>query len=241
MSNATAKSKLLAVLERFEDLNPDISVLAQREINALARECPRECFPEVAAVVTRLIDLYQQTPTARVGKAILKEYFAALENSARLLAEAGEISSRAPEQNLQSFSTALVSYTTSDYGALDHCKILNRAEIPEPLSNAADSFRRRIEVVDTVFGIGFEALWNLDPAQFEIWAADYLDAHQGDLAPDVIRDLLRVLSPARSFTPRMITWLTTWCADSALLEYWPLVTRFADRILGRVALRGWAG
>ena len=240
MSESDAKSKLLGILARFEDLNPDISVLAQREINALAHECPRECFPEIAAVVARRIDLYQETPTARVGKAILKEYFAALENSARLLAEAGEISSRAPEQTLQSFSTALVSYTTSDYGALDHCKILNRAEIPEPLSNAADSFRRRIEVVDTVFGIGFEALWNLDPKQFELWATDYLDAHQGNLSPDVIRDLLRVLSPARSLTPRMITWLVTWCADSALLEYWPLVTRFSDRILGRLALRGWA-
>ena len=91
MSNATAKSKLLAILKHFEDLNPDISVRAQREINALAQECPVEYFPEIAAAVERLIALYQDTPTARVGKAILKEYFAALENSARLLAEAGEI------------------------------------------------------------------------------------------------------------------------------------------------------
>ena len=235
-----AKSKLLGILAALEDLNPDISVTSQREINSLARACPTECFPEVAAEVEKLIALYQDTPTARVGKAILKEYFAALENSARLLAEAGEINAVPHDDNPRSFSTAMVLYTTADYGALDHCKILNRAQIPEPLSNAADSFRRRIEVVDTVFGIGFEALWNLDPAQFENWAADYLDRHQGNLAPDVIRDLLRVLAPSRALTPRMTNWLLSWSADAALLEYWPLVTRFSDRLLGRLALRGWA-
>lgn len=240
MPDSNSKTKLLGILASLEDLNPDISVLAQREINALARKCPHECFPEVAAAVERLISLYQNTPTARVGKAILKEYFAALENSARLLAEAGEITPVPAGDAARSFSTAMVLYTTADYGALDHCKILNRAQIPEPLSNAADSFRRRIEVVDTVFGIGFEALWNLDPNQFEVWAADYLDAHQGDLSPDVIRDLLRVFAPARTLTPRIVNWLTTWCADTALLEYWPLVTRFSDRLLGRLALRGWA-
>lgn len=240
MSKSDAKSQLLAILDRFEDLNADISVLAQREINALARKCPPESFGEIAQKVEHLIELYQETPTARVGKAILKEYFAALEHSARQLAAAGEITTLPKDPNLRSFSTALVLYSTTDYGALDHCKILNRAEIPEPLSNAADSFRRRIEVVDTVFGIGFEALWNLDPAQFEEWTANYLDAHQGNLAPDVIRDLLRVLTTARSLSPRIIAWLVTWCGDSALLEYWPLVTRFSDRILGRIALRGWA-
>ena len=147
MSITDAKSKLLGILSRFEDLNPDISVRAQREINALARECPAEGFPEIAAAVERLIVLYQDTPTARVGKAILKEYFAALENSARLLAEAGEITAVPQDEQSHTFSTAMVLYSTANYGALDHCKILNRAEIPEPLSNAADSFRRRIEVV----------------------------------------------------------------------------------------------
>ena len=240
MSNATAKSKLLAILKHFEDLNPDISVRAQREINALAQECPVEYFPEIAAAVERLIALYQDTPTARVGKAILKEYFAALENSARLLAEAGEITAIPHDERTRTFSTAMVLYTSANYGALDHCKILNRAEIPEPLSNAADSFRRRIEVVDTVFGIGFEALWNLSSEHFEAWATDYLDAHQGDLSPDVIRDLLHVLAPSHTLTPRMVNWLLTWSADTALLEYWPLVTRFSDRLLGRLALRNWA-
>ena len=108
MPNATAKSKLLAILKRFEDLNPDISVCAQREINALAQECPVEYFPEIAAAVERLISLYQNTPTARVGKAILKEYFAALENSARLLAEAGEITAIPYDERSRTFSTAMV-------------------------------------------------------------------------------------------------------------------------------------
>ena len=235
-----SQARLLSILRRFEDLNPDISVAGQREINALARECPPEAFPEVAAAVERLIELYQQTPTARVGEAILKEYFAAIDNSARQLAESGEITAVPREEVPKSFSTAMVLYTTANYGALDHVKILNRAEIPEPLSNAADSFRRRIEVVDTVFGIGFEALWNLDARQFEEWMVNYLERHQGNLSPEVIRDLLRVLAPSKSLSPRMLQWLLAWCADAALLEYWPLVTRFSDRLLGRIALRGWA-
>ena len=245
MKAADPAQLLLERLRALEDLNPDIPAPRRGELLRLARDCAPGAFPTLAQEVERLIALYLDTPTSHVGRAILAEYFEAIEHSAAHLLECGEIHAPGgrggePAAPSQTISNALVLYSASEYSALDRCKILNRAEIPPPLSNAADSFRRRIEVVETVFGIGFELLAALDLRQFQLWAADYLDAHKGDLDPVLIRDLLQILRDApEQIQPRLREWLFTWCADTALLEHWPLVVRFSDRLLARIALAAW--
>lgn len=237
---AAPETTLLERLRALEDMNPDLSAGEQREFYSLAAAAPKSAFGPLAEEVERLLSIYQQGTIPRVGKAILQEYFQALEKTASQLLAAGEISA-IPDVtgSKRSFSQSLVLYSTHDYSALDRCRILNRAEIPEALSNAADSYRRRLEVVDTAFGIGFEVLYHLDPEQFQQWAVRYLDEHAGALEPEVIRDLLHTLRNSRTVIPQFQEWLIRWCADEALLEHWPLVTRYADRLLGRLALRAW--
>jgi len=241
LSPTSALESLMGRLRALEDLNPDLSGVALRQLDELAKACDPADFGVVAEEVRKLVDIYLDTPTIRVGKGILKEYFTALERTATRLLEAGEISApvTTAEKSSQSFSQALVLYSAFDYGALDRCKILNRAEIPETLSNAADAFRRRIEVVDTVFGIGFRVLWQMDCSRFQDWAVEYLKENEGTLSPEVIRDLLWVLRNEKSLQGSMLEWVLRWCGDEALLEHWPLVVRYADRLADRLYLRQW--
>lgn len=241
MTSAAALAELLERLQALEELNPDLSGIEQRRLDLLARRCEKNAFEEVAAEVSKLVELYLDTPTIREGKLILKEYFKTLERSAQRLLEAGEIHA-APEQKDRAnstFSQALVLASAFDYNALDRCKIMSQANIPEPLFHAADSYRRRLEVVDTVFGIGFRVLWNLDEPRFQQWAIGYLEQHQGNLAPEVIRDMLWVLRNSTEILPELREWMLRWCGDEALLEDWPLVVRYTDRLLDRLALQAW--
>lgn len=240
MTPSEALEELLGRLRALETLNPDLSGVEQFRLDALARRCDPSAYDEVASQVRHLVEIYLDTPTIRIGKAILKEYFGALERTARRLLDAGEIKAAPESQATQTtFSQALVLRSAFDYNALDRCKILNRAEIPETLSNAADAYRRRIEVVDTVFGVGFRVLWNLDPVHFQEWCVGYLDENSGSLSPEVIRDMLWVLRDSKEIQPKMLEWLLRWCGDEALLEHWPLVVRYADRLLDRLALENW--
>ena len=231
----------MEILRGLEDMNPDLSHIGTMEITRLAGECPPEAFEPVAGQVRRLIDLFLESPQARAARAVMKKYFSALEASARLLQASGEINSRAqlPENGAGSFSTSLVLYSTSGFTPLEKCLLLSRAEVPEELTNAADAVRRRLEVVETVFSLGFAALDRIDRGRFIEWAADYLEENQGALAPEVIRDLLVAMRRHRETTPQIIRWLFRWCADGALLEHWPLVTKYADRMLGTLALAAW--
>ncbi len=226
----------------MEDLNPVLSDTALRELDNLADQCPSDAFPAIAAAVAKLLELYNNSTISNAGQAILQEYFQLLENSAKQLADAGVIKALpTPENNAdeRSLSAALVLYKTHDYSAIDHCKILTQAHVPEELCHAADAYRRRVEVVDTVFGVGFRVLHRMDVQRFQEWAADYLDSHTGQLTPEVIRDLIFTLRNEQQVSPRIAQWLAKWCGDAALLENWPLVTRYADRLLGRLALRQW--
>lgn len=235
--------QILDFLTGLEDLNPDISGLEERRLEEWARQCLPEDFELIARQVERLIELYQQAPTIRVGKAILREYFQALEDSAQRLLEQGEISAPpagAGDAGGAVYSHSLILYSRGAHSALDHCKILSQAQIPEPLSNAADSFRRRVEVVDTVFAIGLKVLWQIDDGRFQQWALSFLESHRGDLSPEVIRDLVLVLRQCDGLRKELVEWLLEWCGDFTLLEHWPLVTRHADRLLGRIAIEKWS-
>lgn len=235
-----AREELFQRLRDLEDLNPDLPGREVARLEELARLCGPECFPAVARQVRRLLDLYLGMPTLQVGRAILGEYFHLLEAGAARLLAAREISPRpALPAASGGVSQALVLYSAFDYTPADRCRILSRTEIPETLSRAADAFRRRVEVVDTVFGLGFRVMWLLDPLAFQQWATDYLTEKEGDLAPEVIRDMLWVMGKSQALSPAMTEWLFRWCGDMALLEDWPLVVCQADRLADRLFLLAW--
>ncbi len=237
----TPVKQILDFLSGLELLNPDISHLQERQLSDWAQRCQPGDFPTIADEVEKLITLYQDAPLMHVGQAVLHEYFLALEKSAQKLLAQGEISAPQSDESAQLhvYSQSLIRYSRNEHNALDHCKILSRADIPETLSNAADSFRRRVEVVDTVFGIGLRVLWEIDEAQFQAWAIEYIAHHREGMSPELIRDLLLVMRKSPSLRNELQVQLLEWCGDFTLLEHWPLVTRYADRLLGRIALERW--
>ncbi len=237
--NGTPQEELRGMLRALEDMNPDIPEERHRHLLNLAAKCGPSFFDEAAAQVAHLLELANMTTAERVGREILGEYYRVIEQSARRLLEAGEISAASSAGQNAGLSTALVLYSQQDYSALDRCKILSHADIPEPLVNAADSYRRRIEVVDSVGALGFEVLNTLDGKQFQIWAACYVKDHRGQLPPTVLRDILTVLRLETELQPPLLELLQEWCADGALLDQWPLVTRRADRLLSHIALKQW--
>lgn len=232
--------KLLAFLRRLEELNPDIPERERRQAEEWAAQCvPAEDFAAVAATVERLIILYNAAPAMQVGQAVLREYFQALEDCAHRLIEAGQIRGGSAEETGTACTAVPALCRQSGGNALEHCMILNRADIPEALSNAADAFRRRVEVVDTVFGLGMDLLWRIDETSFQQWAVDYLARHEGRVNPEVMRDFLSVMRKCGVLRPELLERLFEWCGDFTLLEHWPVVTRHADRLLGRLAVERW--
>ncbi len=243
---AALRAELLRILKGLEDLNPDIPERVWLRLKELCALCGPGAFPQAAAQVRRLLELYLHTGTLRVGSDALKEYHRLLEKGVQKLLESGEITLRDPGGADASairadsgVSRALALPHPREYAPLDRCKILQRTEIPESITRAADAFRRRVEVVDTVYGIGFQVLWLLDADAFQRWIAELFRAQEGSLAPEVIRDVLWVMRRAPALSPDIREWLLRWCGDPALLEEWPLVARRADGIADRLFLRHW--
>jgi hypothetical protein len=235
MPSSDTSQQLIACLQRLEDLNPDLTTTELRRIYALAESVGKEFFPVAAEQTERLIGLYRQSPVKQRGAEILAEYFQHLDACARQLCEAGEISPA--QEGRKSFSTALVPL--SERPALDWCKILNRAEPPKPLIKAADAFRRRHEVVASVVEIAFRVMWLVDRSQAVNWLIEYFKRQDGDHDPDVIRDALMVVLDDEELPPTFLSWVETWALDANLLEYWPTVTRLADRIICRYGMEAW--
>ncbi len=235
MPSSDISQQLTACLQRLEDLNPDLTTAELRQLYVLAESVGKEFFPVAATQAERLIARYRQSPVKRHGAEILAEYFQHLDACARQLCAAGEISPA--RESHRSFSTALVPRTERQ--ALDLCKILNRAEVPRPLIKAADAFRRRHEVVASVVEIAFRVMWRVDRRQAASWLVDYFHRQDGDHDPDVIRDALMVALDDQDLPPAFLAWAETWALDANLLEYWPTVTRLADRLLCRYGLAAW--
>ena len=236
MSSSETTRQLAERLQGLEDLNPDLTTAALRQLYDLAETVGADFFPAAAAQAERLITLYCQSPVKRLGAEILEEYFQQLDVCARQLCEAGEISPAVPAAR-RSFSTALVP--VAERPALDLCKILNRAAVPKPLTKAADAFRRRNEVVAGVVEIAFRVMWRIDRTQAAAWLIDYFDRQDGNHDPDVIRDALTVALDDEALPPAFLGWAETWALDANLLEYWPTVTRLADRLICRYGLQAW--
>lgn len=231
-----AYRELAQMLLQLERLNPDLRSAEVERLNLLAERSGGEFFNQAAEQVERLITLYRSSAVKISGENILAEYFECLENSSRLLAQSGEISQ--PEPVATSFSKALVPAQT--LSALDHCLVLSRAVVPHTLGKAADAFRRRNEVVETVLELAFRVLWRMDADRACQWFLDFFAKHDGQLDPDVIRDALTTALEAPGPIPRdFLAWAERWSADPNLLEYWPNVTRKSDRLLCRHGMRAW--
>ncbi len=240
----TSESYLLELqtrLQNLENLNPELSAVVRSRLLELATLVGESGFDWTAKHFRQLLDLYCSSPVKRYGKATLQEYFFELEHQARLLTAAGEISPlpESPPARAQSLSASLVPYAGLKYSILDRCRLLNRSAISQPLTRAVDAFRRRLEVVDTVLEITFRVMWLESPDRAEKWLLEYLQENDGNLDPDVIREFLLVLSSSRNLRRETLAWVETWCADSSLLEYWPLVVCYGDKLLCRQALRIW--
>jgi hypothetical protein len=233
--------ELLGLLDRLTDLNPEQSYEERRHLLELADHVGDCGFEPVAGRVRRLIELYLASPVKRLGRDIMTEYFQELARGAKLLAEAGEIApqKQIPEAASHSLSTALIPRTNDVFSCLDRCKLLNRCSIPQPLTKAADAYRRRLEVVSTVLEIGFQVLWRVSPEHCQQWLLAYLDEHDGNLDPDILRDMLSVALGKPQVNRQLLAWAERWGADESLWEYWPYLLSYADRLLCRQALQRW--
>ena len=229
-------SELMEHLHALENLNPDISVSEHRLLMKLASLVGEEHFEEIAAFSDRLLEMYLSSDIKNAGRAIMLEYFEELDKGAKLLRAAGEIKALPSDGSKRAFTTALVPYERIE--ALDFCKVLNRTPVPKPLVKAADAFRRRNEVVGTVVEYALQVMWRISPAKAEAWSLDLFDRRQGDIDPDVARDVISVaMANNTELSPRFLNWILEFASDVNLLEYWPNVTKYADRLLCRQGLR----
>jgi hypothetical protein len=231
-----AYGEVTQLLRQLERLNPDLTTTEIERLNQRAEQAGAAFFEQTAEQVERLIALYRRSAVKVSGENILAEYFECIENSSRLLAQGGEITRPEPVQT--SLSKALVPAQV--YSSLDRYKVLSRAVVPRNLGKAADAFRRRNEVVDTVLELAFRALWRMDAERAGQWFLDFFAKHDGQLDPEVIRDALSVALEVPGELPRdFLGWAERWSADPTLLEYWPNVTRKADRLLCHHGIRAW--
>ena len=233
---ATASEQLMAYLTRLEDLNPEVSLSDLCQADEWAKEAGLSCFEAAAIQTEKLIDLYLESQTKKLGAQILNEYFHCLSEDAQRLLAAGEIS--APVQTTaDNRTTALVPRQMNT--ALDRCIVLNRGTVPSLLAKAADAFRRRNEVVNTVMELAFRILWKLDAKRADEWFVSYFKAHEGSLDPDFIRDTLTIALTQPSVSKDFLEWTCRWCGDFGLLEHWPTVVYKGDRLLCRHGVRAW--
>ena len=232
------RKELLEALLRLENLNPDLKGTEIGHLVTLAQQVGADFFGPVADFTARLIGKYLASPIKVAGADIMREYFSQMEQCARQLRAAGEISAPLLTAST-SFTTALVPREQNE--ALDFCKVLNRSSIPKPLVKAADAFRRRNQVVESVFSHAFRVMWIIDSEATARWMVDYFENHEGELDPDIVRDALSsALVSGGVPDPAFVEWAIHFASDPNLLEYWPMVTRYADRFLCQAALRAWA-
>jgi hypothetical protein len=236
VTDSAAHARLLAELESLFNLNPDLSVIELQNLYGLARACPARAFADVAGIVGRLVDAYLASAQKYMIGQVLEEYFQCLERSARLLAERGELEDT-PEEPAADQSVALVPRGV--YSPLSWARILNRADIPQDLTKAAEACRRRNELVTGVLEYAFTVLHLVDSDAAFDWEFAYLRAHKGQLDADVLRDLLLAWLRQETAPEEAFVWAAAWSEDRALVEQWSRVPILADRLLARHALHAW--
>jgi len=238
MDGKQAFSELRMRLDRLQLLNPDIGFEELQTIYALADQAEDEArFGEIEVFAERLIEHYLASAPKQVAAQTLAEYFEALEHSARLLAERGEVTKEPRRAADANQSVALVPHEL--YTPLEWCKVLCTAEMPHELIKAVEACRRRNELVVTVLEYTFVMMLRLDFDKAVRWQLTFLDSRRGGLDPDVVRDLLNAWLTRPSLPRPVLAWAEAWSADRNLLQQWPHVVRRADRLLCRHALEAW--
>ena len=238
MPSDNSRQELQERLSRLENLNPDITANELHELLDLAQQAGESAFEEAAAQTARLGKMYLDSDVKVIGQQIMRDYFDTLERGARLLQDSGEIMLPSPGLRPNAFCTALVPVEQTE--ALDYCKILNRTSVPKALVKAADAFRRRNQVVSTVFEIALKALWKISHERTEQWILELYRGHEGNLDPDIVRDTLSTaLASGHHLSRDFMEWAIRFASDNNLLEYWPNVVRFADRVICRNTLVNW--
>ncbi|MBP5639066.1 MAG: hypothetical protein J6X55_06290 [Victivallales bacterium] len=249
MQTTTRANQVFPTIRDFLDdlsrLNPDYTLEQLSSARALANAADVSFFPIAAELVERAIQNYLSSPQKHAGDAILQEYYALLESEEHRLLTSGDLAEEIPDEIAATSEAptgqpevmALVPHR--NIPPLTRCIVLNKSHIPPLLSKAADAYKRRNIVVDTVVEIGFDLLWRIDGAHAEQWCIDYLEKNKGALDPDVIRDFLRVALRQDTLTPAFLDWIIHWCGDMRLLENWPNVIYTGDRVLCIHAIRSW--
>ncbi len=234
----TSFQELQKRLTKLENLNPDITANEMQELLSLASQAGEDAFASVAEQTARLGKMYLESDVKVIGENIMRDYFSELDKGAKLLQDAGEIMLPSAGLHPSTFCTALVPVEQTE--ALDFCKILNRTSVPKTLVKAADAFRRRNQVVSTVFEIALKALWKISPERTESWIIELYKKHDGNLDPDIVRDTLSTaLASNHHLSKEFMEWVIRFASDNNLLEYWPNVVRYADRVICRNSLVNW--
>lgn len=238
---------LKAFLVDLRRLNPDYTLSEVFAARAQAEVVGSEHAAEAAELVGEVIRLYLASPQKQAGGEILHEYYSLLESEEKRLLESGVMAQEAPEEQPATeggtmpppTETVVALVPRREVPPLTRCVVLNHSQIPTLLSKAADAYRRRNMVVDTVVELGLDLLWRLDAVYAENWMLGWLEEHTGQQDPDVIRDLLRVVFRCPQLSRRLFDWILKWCGDARLLDSWPNVIYTGDRVLCRHAVQSW--
>lgn len=225
-------------MQQLFRLNPDLTATQLDEMFALARNTDAKHFGTFVSLTEELLQAYLDCPAKRVVRLTLDEYFAFIEKSTRLLAEAGELSAPPEPASAETQSVALVDPQVTA-SSLDWCKIVSHASIPKPVILAAEACQRRNELLSSVLEYAFRVLQEIDPDSALDWQLTYLRENRGELDPDVVRDLLQSWLAGPSLPREAFEWAETWSGDQSLQKQWPHVVRLADRLLHRHALAQW--
>lgn len=229
-------------------LNPDYSPLTLQRKRELASCVDKSFFDEAMTLVERIVDGYLSSSQKRAGGEILQEYYALLESEGHRLLEGGGLSREDEPEVFDELATVQQATETKkttalvplrDVPHLTRFVVLSRSQIPPLLSKAADAYRRRNMLVDTVVELAFDVLWRIDAVKAGTWFEGYLAKHEGSLDPDVIRDFLRVAYCQETLSNTLLDWTLRWCGDSQLLEHWPNVVFTGDRVLCVQAVKEW--
>jgi len=238
MDAQQAFNELQQRLRRLLSLNPDLGVADLQDLHALADAADGRRFGELAAFAEELIQHYLASPQKRIATEVLREYFAALDQSARLLAARDQISRDARQATPAEQSVAMVPRQL--YTPLEWCRVLDALEMPRETIRAVEACRRRNELVETVLECLFGVMLRVDAEKAWSWQLAFLEAHRGDLDADVVRDILNAWHTRPTVPRPALAWAEAWSADQNLLQQWPHVVRRADRLLCRHALEAWS-
>ena len=237
MDTKTAIEKLDRQFDKLATLNPDREDLDAPYCIELAIEAGTEAFDHFRERTEQIIEAYAGSPVKGNENTVVQKYLNRLDDSARQLAENGEIHPPVAEEDIRHGSVALAPRDL--YKPMDWIAILLNADIPRRLARAVDAATERNRLVDTVLPVAFGILHTLDDDAAFRWELDFLDQQSGQLDSDVVRDLVTTWRQLPELPSPAIDWAMQWSMDETLERQWPGVVAASDRLLRQRALQAW--